>query len=92
MPIPYVYECNESMSYASSAKNDIVEALAAITGLADDDTWSGTPADRWMTDLRGHVNDALAALGEPLADAMSECRRNAQRMQAESARAATSGG
>lgn len=88
MPIPYVQECNESMSYVYSAKGAIVSALERVQGLATDETWQGTPADTWMTDLDGHIRDALSSLGDPLDTAVEECRAHARQLQAESAQAA----
>jgi hypothetical protein len=84
MPIPFVQECKESMGYAYTARGAIVAAIERIQGLANDQTWEGTPAETWMTDLDGHLRDALASLGGPLDDAASDCRAYARELQAQS--------
>jgi hypothetical protein len=88
MPIPYDAECADAMVYVSSSRSAIRTALQKVADLANDDTWSGDPADRWMQDLRGHVTDALNALGDPLDTAMQECRHHAHQLQVQSAQRA----
>jgi hypothetical protein len=88
MPIPFDAECAESMGYVSTSRTAIRTALQKVSDLADDETWSGDPADRWMQDLRGHLTDALAALGDPLDTAMQECRKHAHQLQVQSAQRA----
>lgn len=85
MPIPFVQECNESMSRVYTAAGNIRDAIDSVMSLANDDTWEGHMASLWVTDLEGFTGDALNSLGEPLDDAVQECRNNAQQMQAESA-------
>ncbi|WP_129667873.1 hypothetical protein [Phytoactinopolyspora endophytica] len=87
MAIPYVQECNEAMSQVYTAAGNIRDAIDAIMEFANEDTWQGGKADDWMTDLEGFVGDARTSLGDPLDDAVQECRDNAQEWQAESASA-----
>lgn len=85
MAIPFIEECNQSMSSVATYKGEIVAALEAIQELTGDETWKSGKAEAWETDLNGFVTDALAALGDPLDEAKSECRANAAKWQAESA-------
>jgi hypothetical protein len=85
MPIPYVQECNESMSIVSGAATDIEEAIQAVRDLVGDETWTGSKADAWETDFSGFATDATNSLGTPLDEAMQTARSNASRWQAESA-------
>ncbi|NDL59936.1 hypothetical protein [Phytoactinopolyspora mesophila] len=85
MAIPFVQECNESMSGVYTAAREIREAIDAVAELATDETWEGKSAEEWMTELEGLTGDVLRALGDPLSEAIEECRNNAQRMEQESA-------
>ena len=85
MPIPYVQECNESMSIVSGHVTDIEEAIQAVRDLVGDETWTGPKADTWETDFNGFATDAGNSLGTPLDEAMQTARSNASRWQSESA-------
>ncbi|RIQ20210.1 hypothetical protein [Jiangella rhizosphaerae] len=85
MPIPFVQECNESMSIVSGAATDIEEAIQAVRNLVGAETWTGPKATAWETDFDGFATDATNSLGTPLDEAMQTARSNAARWQAESA-------
>ena len=84
MPIPYVQECDQSMSTVRTAAGDIEEAVQAVRDLIGDETWTGSKADAWETDLNGFATDALNSLGTPLDEAIEQCRDNALQWQQES--------
>lgn len=85
MAIPYVEECNATMSTVRTAAGDIEEALQAVRDLVGDATWTGSMADAWETDFSGFATDAENSLGTPLDEAIQTARSNASRWQAESA-------
>ncbi|TDC51732.1 hypothetical protein E1212_11045 [Jiangella ureilytica] len=84
MPIPFVQECNESMSIVTTAAGDIEEAIQAVLNLVGSETWTGPMATSWETDLNGFVTDARNSLGTPLDEAIETARANAREWQRES--------
>lgn len=92
MPIPYVQECQDSMSVVSTKVEAIRKAIKELQGFANADTWSGTPADNWMADLNGLIKAANSCLDVAIPAAKSQCLKNAQKMQVESAQKASQPG
>ena len=80
MPWPIAEECEDSIDAAYTAKSAIVAAINKVNGLANDQTWSGQPADAWVSELNGYVKAALNSLDEPLSSAVAAARATAQKL------------
>ncbi|SDU81465.1 hypothetical protein [Jiangella alkaliphila] len=85
MPVPYVEECNTSMSLVRTAAGDIEEAIQVVRDLLGTETWTGSQATAWETEFDGFATPATNSLGTPLDEAIQTCRDNAAEWQAESA-------
>jgi hypothetical protein len=80
------------MSVVSTKVEAIRKAIKEMQGFANGDTWSGTPADNWMTEMNGLIKAANTCLDVAVPAAKSQALKNAQKMQVESAQKASQAG
>lgn len=81
MPVPYVAECRESMNEVSLKVNQIRSTLEVLESFADEHTWTGKPADKWIAEFKARVKAAKACLDTEIPEAKNACLKEAQRLQ-----------